>query len=127
MNKLAGPPFIKPLPIWTYRAVPMVPPMPGQSQQRASDRRADRRVSPISWIWRDLRVRWVWSPEMLRIEVLSGEPLPPGVFFSGAAPCASLTDTERRAPPSTSTAVEAMAGCFDGSWITVGRRGFLVL
>jgi hypothetical protein len=28
MNRLPGPPASNPLPIWTYRAVPMVPPMP---------------------------------------------------------------------------------------------------
>lgn len=27
-NRLAGPPLITPFPIWTYSAVPMVPPMP---------------------------------------------------------------------------------------------------
>jgi hypothetical protein len=27
-NKLAGPPFIKPFPICTYKAVPIVPPIP---------------------------------------------------------------------------------------------------
>lgn len=42
-NKLPGPLSRSPEPIWTYKAVPMVPPM------------------PINCRCRDFNVRWVWS------------------------------------------------------------------
>lgn len=42
-NSDPGPPFNRPLPIWTYRAVPIVPPM------------------PMSWMCLDLSRLSVWS------------------------------------------------------------------
>lgn len=42
-NKLPGPPFSRPRPIWTYSAVPIVPPM------------------PMSWICLGFNFRWVLS------------------------------------------------------------------
>lgn len=43
INKLAGPLVRNPDPIWTYKAVPIVPPI------------------PINCTWRGLSLRWVWS------------------------------------------------------------------
>jgi hypothetical protein len=103
MNKLAGPPASRPLPIWTYRAVPMVPPMPGQNNQHQVIATGVWWGIPISWMWRDLSVRWVLSPgETLRTEALSGEVLL-WIPFSFV----SLRDAERRLP-SMSTAVDAI-------------------
>lgn len=68
-NKLAGPPLSKPFPIWTYSAVPIVPPIPARKMEElVSNWSIGRRGPvivyhpPISWMCRGLSLRCVWSP-----------------------------------------------------------------